>query len=143
MSETTKNEQLSSIESAPKFLRKTEDSKRFYKDLMQAAEDNNKVTKADKLAAALCAQYYAVYKAAEKALYNEDTGEMNIIIEQVGDKGQVRIIQHPAYQVYQTSFKQIMDCLRDFGLTPKSRKQVEEIENKTQSALEKFMQGGM
>ncbi|WP_229627722.1 hypothetical protein [Vibrio parahaemolyticus] len=37
--------------------------------------------------------------------------------------------------------KRIMDGLRDFGMTPKSRKQVEQLEEHTESELLKFLKG--
>jgi len=79
--ENPKQQRLSSLRSAPKSMRNHPDIDAFYQDFMDYAEDNETVTKADKLAAAMCAQVYAIYKSAERELYNEDINEFEPIIE--------------------------------------------------------------
>lgn len=134
-----KQQSISTLKSAPKTMRNHPDTDMFYQDLMKASELAQTGTASDKLAASLAASTFAVFKAAERELYNEETGEFQVIIEQQGDKGQSRTVQNPAYQVYLTSQKQIQDYLKEFGLTPKARKQVEKLEAEKESALLSFL----
>ncbi|HCG5938588.1 hypothetical protein BBM40_01045 [Vibrio parahaemolyticus] len=136
-----KTTDLSSLENAPKTLETNKIIRRFYKDLMVFAEQQNKATEADKLAAMMIADMFFIYKEAQLALFNPETGEPEVVIQQIGDKGQVRRIPNPAIKVMDDTHKRIMDGLRDFGMTPKSRKQVEQLEEHTESELLKFLKG--
>ncbi|WP_029795020.1 hypothetical protein [Vibrio parahaemolyticus] len=53
---------LSSLENAPKTLETNKIIRRFYKDLMAFAEQQNKATEADKLAAMMIADMFFIYK---------------------------------------------------------------------------------
>ncbi|CED59841.1 phage terminase, small subunit [Moritella viscosa] len=137
-----KQQSISTLKGAPKSMHKHPDSDMFYQDLMKASELAQTGTASDKLAAAQAASIYAVFKAAERDLYDEETGEFQVTILQEGDKGQDRMVQNPAFQVYQTTQKQIQGYLSEFGLTPKARKQVEKLQAEKESALLTFLQNG-
>ena len=107
----------------------------YYNELLQAAKLANTATQSDKLAAVFAAHQYSIYERALYSLYDPITGVLDIEIEQIGDKGQVRRIVNPAVSVMDQAHKRLTDLLKEFGLTPKARKAVEQIEAETSSLL--------
>lgn len=113
----------------------------YYNELLTAAKLANTATQSDKLAAVFAAHQYSIYERALYSLYDPITGVLDIEIEQIGDKGQVRRIVNPAVSVMDQAHKRLTDLLKEFGLTPKARKAVEALAAESESEILKFLKG--
>ena len=132
---------FNSIANAPKTMLRNTESDLFYKEIIKACITNKTITPSDLITLGFAAEQYYIYSAAQLELYNQETGQLEIIITQTGDRGQDRKIQNPAIKIMNDAYKNILDVLKEYGLTPKARKQVEALEAETESLLHKLMQG--
>ncbi|MGI2106773.1 P27 family phage terminase small subunit [Shewanella frigidimarina] len=114
----------------------------FYNEILQAAKLSNTATPSDKIAAMLAAEQFFIYTHAQDALFNPETGAPEIVMTVMGDKGQWLRKPNPALAVMDTAHKRITDLLKEFGLTPRSRKAVEAFEENSESEILKFLKGG-
>ena len=112
------------------------EAKKFMKDLLQVMEDKSISTALDSAAINLIAQTYHNYIEATKILQSE-----GMIITVTTNAGE-NIKAHPAVKIQLDSQIQLHKLLVEFGLTPKSRKEITTKATKveeTKSPLDEFL----
>ncbi|MFM2580631.1 P27 family phage terminase small subunit [Vibrio fortis] len=143
MAEQAENNKLSSLENAPKSLDKNKEIRGFYKEIMQHCEQNKTVTQADAITVKLAADALWIYQECFLAMFNPELGQPEVVVTTIGDKGQTRRIINPALKALQETEKRLTTLLKELGLTPAARAKVLQLEEATESAIMKFMNGGL
>ncbi|ELO1557460.1 P27 family phage terminase small subunit [Aeromonas hydrophila] len=108
--------------------------KMFYELFQSALEERGIDPNEFKLLAMLLSERFQVYRAAQDILYT--TGEF---IQQVGDKKQDRLTFHPLTKVRDAAYKDIFAGLKECGLTPKSKADLQFVNNETNKAMDQIM----
>ncbi len=82
----------------------------------------------------LLAERCRVYREAQDILFRD--GEH---IEQIGDQKQDMLKKHPLQTTRDVAYKDIVQGLKEYGLTPKSNADLSLVNTEAQSAMEQLM----
>jgi len=125
---------------APKTMRKDPFSMEFFKLILAQCSENETITPQDYFALGLISERYSLYKQTLEQLHDEN-GVPIIAIDQIGDKGQDSQKMNQLFKASNDLYTQLMNGLREFGLTPKSRNDVQKIKAERESLLHHMMKG--
>ncbi len=108
--------------------------KMFYDLLQEALAQRGIETDEYKLHLMLLAERFQTYRYAQDILTNE--GEYII---QLGDQKQTRTVVHPLSKVRDSQYAAIISGLKEYGLTPKSKADLQLVNNEASAAMEQIM----
>lgn len=97
-------------------INKSAASSEFYKSVDANLTARGTSTAEFNIYVSLLAERYATYRQVQDAI-----NATELTITQVGDKKQDRTIKNPLNEIRDRSLKDVMDGLKELGLTPKSK----------------------
>ncbi len=131
------------VAEAPAILRKTVDSKQFYKAFIKAACEAGGFEESDKLSVALLATQYEIYRNCIKDMSKGN--RLNVVESRKDNNKNDKKVIAVAMPTMQATYKLIMEGFKEYGLTPKSRKGIKQQDGDIDAASElmKLMKRGV
>lgn len=115
-------------------INKSAASSEFYKSVDANLTARGASTAEFNIYVSLLSERYATYRQAQDAI-----NATELTITQVGDKKQDRTIKNPLNEIRDRSLKDVMDGLKELGLTPKSKAALQLEDANAQAKREELM----
>ncbi|MFL9601592.1 P27 family phage terminase small subunit [Aeromonas dhakensis] len=118
----------------PRIVPLTSTTKTFYELLCITLEERGINPEEYKIHLQLLSERFRIYRYAQDILLKD--GEF---ITQIGDQKQERMTFHPLTKVRDQAYKDIVQGLKEYGLTAKSKADLQMVNTEAQSAMEQLM----